>query len=814
MKTPGIFRLPALLLALAALLAAAGPALTSSPPAKKTALRLTVSEIILPDDSDMRIQAQADRAVLQAFKEVHPEIEVVRFGGIQMADLSMDVGPLMAIAGGISPQVIYVNFRKSDSYIRQGFLQPLNDFIARLPRKELNEIVLPAVKPVVCRKDKKGVEQWWALPFDNLVVALYYRKDLFHEAGLDPDRPPRTWDELMSYARRITNPAKGVYGFGMEAGPTASWNFYTFLLSSGARAVDQDANGEWHAAYDSPEAAEAVLFYARLCQEPFQKGGRTIPAAAYRDNELGLLWDQGKIGMYESYLNSKLIAAVNPELVGIAPPCLGPSGKRGSEVNSRCLGLYAGIKDPAIREAAWTFIHFWASAEAQRIRTKTFVENGYGQYLNPADLRRFGYTEYLRRVPKGWEQVFNETLRAGVPEPYGKNCDLIYWYLTKPLDTALMEKLGARPHDEAKKRILEVLRANVAEANEKMMGEVPPTKMRIRRAVAMVTAAAIVLAFCFAFRYLMRVFAPEGYPSSWRFWKYRMAYLLMAPAVILMAVWQYIPTIRGAAMAFLDYRIMGGSHWIGLDNFANVIFDNVFWSTLSHSIYYAVLTLVLGFVSPIVLAILLHEVPRGKVFFRLVFYLPSVVSGLVVIFLWKSFYDATDAGLLNRLLSIMTFGMARPIGWISDPKWAMVCVVMPVVWAGMGPGCLIYLAALKTVPDDLYEAAEIDGANTWGKLWNVTLPTLRPLIIISFVGAFVAAFKSSDLILAMTGGGPAGSTMVLDLQIFYDAFAYLRFGTATAMAWLLGFLLIGFTVYQMKQLSSMQFKATGEKTWV
>jgi multiple sugar transport system permease protein len=138
----------------------------------------------------------------------------------------------------------------------------------------------------------------------------------------------------------------------------------------------------------------------------------------------------------------------------------------------------------------------------------------------------------------------------------------------------------------------------------------------------------------------------------------------------------------------------------------------------------------------------------------------------------------------------------------------MLCVVLPTVWAGMGPGCLIYLAALKTIPDEMYEAAEIDGANTWDKLWNVTFPTIRPLIIISFVGAFVVAFQSSDFIMVMTGGGPGGATMVLGLEIFYNAFLYLKFSIATTMAWLLGFILLGFTVYQMKRLSRMQFVTT------
>ena len=769
----------------------------------QTPVKLTVSETIVPRSDDMAINGQAQRAVLQAFNQRYPWIEVVRFGGIQLQNVAIDVGPLMAIAADIAPSVLYVNFRKSDSYIRQGFLLPLDEYVEQLPESELSEMVYPSIRPVIRRKGSDSQEHWWAMPYGNYVIALYYRKDLFHEAGLDPDRPPKNWDELVSYARQLTNPDKAIYGIGFGGGPTASWNFYSFLLSTGARAVTQGSDGEWRATFDSPEAVDAVQIYTKLLQEPFKKDGRTIPAAAIRDIDVYMLWEQGKIGMFQNYLGDRLIAGVNPELIGIAPVPAGPTGLRGSEINSTCMGIYAGVKDKKTRDAAWDFIRFWCGPEAARIRTKVYVENGFGRFINPDHLRKFGYPEYLKRVPKGWESVFQQAMHDGVPEPYGKNCDLIYWYMTKPLDLAMVENLGKKPSETARPRIQELLSHWTEETNQKMMGIIPAKTMRLRRQVALFAAALIILSFVLSFRYLMRIFTPEGSAKiRWGFKRYRAAYFLLIPAVVLMAAWQYVPTFRGAIIAFMDYRIMGGSTVVYLDNFGNVLFDSVFWNTLGNSLYYASLTLALGFFSPIILAIFLHEVPKGKVFFRVIFYLPAVVSGLVVIFLWKSFYDPSESGLLNRLLGILSI---PPQGWLTQPRWAMLSVVLPIVWAGMGPGCLIYLAALKTIPEELYEAAEIDGANIWQKLWNVTIPTIKPLIIITFVGAFIAAFKASDFILAMTGGGPADATTVLELQIFYDAFLYLRFGPATAMAWLLGFILLGFTVYQMKRLSRMQF---------
>ena len=139
----------------------------------------------------------------------------------------------------------------------------------------------------------------------------------------------------------------------------------------------------------------------------------------------------------------------------------------------------------------------------------------------------------------------------------------------------------------------------------------------------------------------------------------------------------------------------------------------------------------------------------------------------------------------------------------------MLCCVLPMVWSGMGPGCLIYLAALKGIADDFYEAADIDGATFVDKILFVVIPILKPLLIIQFIGVFIRAWENSAFILAMTGG--ASQTEVAGLHIFYKAYMYLKFGPATAMAWILGFMLIGFTVHQLQILSRLEFKAAGAK---
>ena len=227
-----------------------------------------------------------------------------------------------------------------------------------------------------------------------------------------------------------------------------------------------------------------------------------------------------------------------------------------------------------------------------------------------------------------------------------------------------------------------------------------------------------------------------------------------------------------------------------------------------------------GFAAPIILAFLLTEVPKGKRLFRTIYYLPAVLTGVVTLMLWKGFYG--EYGMINQMLNFFIGAInhflpeAQHVAethtrWLDSPRFALFFCLLPTIWAGMGPGCLIYLAALKTIPDDLYEAADIDGASLWNKARHVAIPGIKGLIMINFIGTMVGAIQvGGGNMLAMTGGGPQGQTEVAGLHIFWEAFGRLRFGTAVSMAWILGSLMIGFILLQMQKLSKMEFKsATG-----
>lgn len=480
----------------------------------------------------------------------------------------------------------------------------------------------------------------------------------------------------------------------------------------------------------------------------------------------------------------------------------------GSEINAGIFGIFSGIQDPKKRRAAFDYIRFITGEKAEEITVKTFVELGYASSMNPILLRRHGLDGELILIPAGFEESLRQAMANGKPEPYGKNCNLVYAEMTNPLDRILLsrpiaEAWKAGDMGEVRRLAQDILDTAVAKTNERMLDYVPPEEMRTRRLVAAAVVVFSFFAFVGVIFYVFKAFSQSVDRMS-RPVRSRtiLPWVFLVPALGLILVWSYLPVVRGTIIAFLDFNILLSSRFVGLDNFANALFDRTFWNAMVATLHYAAWTLTLGFFTPILLAYMLHIIPKQKILFRTLYYLPSVISGTAVFFLWFELFSAN--GVFNQLLRLV--GVPAYRAWMDDPSLAMLTCILPSLWAGAGPGCLIYLAALKTVPEEQFEAAELDGAGFMGKTVHVIFPCLKMLILINFVGAVAAAFHSSSNILIMTGGGPNGATEVMSLFIFFEAFTRLRFGPATAVAWIVGSMLVGLTIIQLKRLSRMEFK--------
>ncbi len=761
--------------------------------------------------------SRANRAVVEAFEHKHPNIRLEVVSGLEITGPANESGLTLAMAGGMSPDVIYVNLRKIQTYVEQGFLYPLDEFIAQDPH--VLDKIHAQIRNVITVNGHT-----YCYPFQQAVQALYYRKDLFRQAGLDPNHPPQTWDEFYEYCQKLTKPEIGQWGFGFDAAPqgTSYW-WINFLWSAGGEAVKQLPNNKWVTAFNTPEGARALLFYKKLVADEWTlPNGKKQRGVALRHTDIMRDFaKRGKMGMWFQYqtdvIANQSTADISPALIGIAPMPKGPTGLTGNEINAYMYGVSGLQKNPAVRRAAWEFVKYMGSDEADVVRTKAYVEAGLGSSISPISLKKYGYDEFVTAQGEQWAAALQKLFETGKPEPYGKNCEMIYTEMDQPL-----VEIGLYPDRDP----MLMLNRAAAKIDAKLLGYTPPDIMASRRRYALGIVTGVFVLVIGGIIYMLRRLCmsvsgePGARPAGMSSWRFHVApWLFMAPAVFSIVLWAYFPLARGLFMAFQDYKVVKPPVWIGLDNFIEAATQETFWRGILNSFQYVGLSLGLGFCLPILLALMLSEIPRGKYLFRTLYYLPAVTSGLVIIFLWKQFYDPSEQGLFNQLLTpvagllntlhLSHLSMPLKIDWLGDPKYAMLAVVLPAIWAGAGPGSIIYLAALKTIPEDVYEAADLDGASIWHKIRLITLPSLRPLIIINLVGAFIGSFKAMENIFVMTGGGPLYATHTIGLEIWYNAFMYLKFGYATAAAWIMGAMLVGFTLYQLRILRDVRFSAGG-----
>lgn len=765
----------------------------------------------IPPKEDTNPRSLARRAVFEEFHRQNPDIRVVNAGGLEMTGERAESMFLMSMAGNTAPDVIYVNFRQYYNYIDQGFLRPLDDLIAKDPS------VVQRVNPVAMEVLKSYDQRIYAIPWFQVALGLYYRRDHFREAGLDPNRPPRTWDELYAYAQKLTESKEGRLGF-ITSKP-AGYHWSNFVYQAGGTVVKPAGNGVWKSNIATPEAGVALDFFRRLMTERWKTAdGKTVGPAAQVSSNFGEDIRSSKASMWFTYVGDVMLNMQDlpPSVVGIAAMPKGPVS-RSNEINAGMWAINAQVKDPRKIEAIWRFIKFFSGEEAAKVNTEAFVNLGMGNLVNPQWLQKFGYKQELAQVDPEYVAANAELFSKGHPEPYGRNMQQVYTMLDQALDRAILEP--NTPSDV-------ILAKAARDMDQILLGYTPPEKLAMQRGWAMGILITLVVFLIGLTIWLVRrakgrpapVYAGQVLGRN-KARALRFMALCLAPAALTLLVWAYYPLARGLLIAFQDYRIMTPPRWVGLDNFIAVFTQPMFYRALGNSFIYVGLSILIGFLLPIFLALALNEIPKAKVFFRTIFYLPAMTSPIVIAFLWRQFYDKSEAGLLNSILSpfidVINHVIIRnpeaflpkAMDWLGNPQLAMFAVVLPGVWAGAGPGSILYLAALKNIPEERYEAADLDGASWWQKIVRITMPGLKPLILINLLGVFIGGFKAMENIFVLTMGGPLGATHTMGLEVWMNAFMFLKFGYATAAAWVMGAILIGFTLIQIRSLLKMRFTA-------
>lgn len=274
-------------------------------------------------------------------------------------------------------------------------------------------------------------------------------------------------------------------------------------------------------------------------------------------------------------------------------------------------------------------------------------------------------------------------------------------------------------------------------------------------------------------------------------------WLFIAPNLIGLLVFVAGPVIAGFAISFTEWNLLSPPKFVGLHQYSVMLRDPLVWKSLKNTLFYSLLTIPGGMVVSLLLALGVNRALFSAKIYRTLYFIPVVTSAVAVALMWKWIFNQ-QFGLLNYLLSLMGFGK---VGWLTDPHIALVSIAIVSIWKSMGYYMVLFLAGLQGIPGNYYEAAAIDGAGSWRRFRDITIPLLSPTLFFVLIISGIGSFQVFDQVYVMTEGGPGNSTLVFNYYLYQNAFQYFRMGYASALAYTLFALIFVITMLQIKFLS-------------
>jgi len=273
-----------------------------------------------------------------------------------------------------------------------------------------------------------------------------------------------------------------------------------------------------------------------------------------------------------------------------------------------------------------------------------------------------------------------------------------------------------------------------------------------------------------------------------------LGWLMVSPWLIGFICFSALPMFASLIISFTEWDMLSKPEWVGFENYKTLFFeDPLALHSLNITILFTIVSIPLNIVFGLALAMLLNTSIRGLAIFRTIFYLPAILSGVAVALMWRWIFS-TEFGLLNALLSMI--GIEGP-AWLTDRIWVLPSFVIMRLWS-VGGGMIIYLAGLQSIPTNLYEAANIDGANWWHRTRFITLPMLSPTIFFQLIVGFIFSMQIFTEAFIMTNGGPADASLFYLLYLYRQAFQYFDMGYASALAWVLFVVILVLTIILFK----------------
>jgi multiple sugar transport system permease protein len=293
-------------------------------------------------------------------------------------------------------------------------------------------------------------------------------------------------------------------------------------------------------------------------------------------------------------------------------------------------------------------------------------------------------------------------------------------------------------------------------------------------------------------------FRPRRTPGTWVRGGGLTTLLFLLPMLCIFGAFSWYPIVRTVIMSLQHTNLVQAPTWVGLDNFRTVLHDPLLPKAVKNTLEFAGLALIFGYPVPLVAAVLMSEVRKRRGLYSALAYLPVVIPPVVAVLLWKTFYDPSSTGVFNTVLGWVHLG---PYPWLQSQRTALPSLVLESTWANAGGTVIIYLAALTGVNSELYEAASVDGASLWRKVWHITLPQLRGVLLLTMILQIIGTAQVFLEPYLFTSGGPANATLTVLLLIYDYAFGNSLggdYGSATALSLMLAAFLALFTLVYLR----------------
>lgn len=697
-----------------------------------------------------------EEEIVNEFMRLHPNVEV-QLEPITTTDYQQKI--LTGIVSGSPPDVFLLDSGIMPVFINKGVLLNLLPII-RKQQIDLSQY-FPNVLAIALRKNESGDSALYALPKDFTPLVMYYNKKAFKQEHLSYPSAGWTWDEYLSLSRKLTKDFDGDGKPDQFGTIFVNFSYYwiQYVWQLGADVLSPD--GSRAARYfNSPKAEQALQHLINL-RTNYHVAPDIGAHAQVRQTGIATgLFTSGKIAMivsghwalqqYKPYIESGQID------IGVAPLPVLPGGNKANVMYESGYAVPVSTKHP---ELAVELAAFLTGEYANRARSKTLL--AIPSVKTVAE-------EQARADPYGLEQVFYSEV-SYCRQPWGsivERFNEIEQFLNDAVDDVMLN--GRNIHEaftDYAARIdaqLEQIHAVGVLKFEPLQGN--PEVLRFLFGVIGITLVAAITGIVISKRKERR--------STLH------GFTFLLPSALHLVIFLFTPILFAFYLSFHRWDIIVPQKpFVGLQNFAEMFSDSLFYNALKNTFLFS-LSVPVTMAFALLLAVLLNRKFRGVNLLRALYFLPSVSSLIAIAIIWTWIYNP-QFGLANHLFAFLGI---PPQPWLSSTSTALFSVMIMAIWIGLGYQMVIFLAGLQAIPNELYEASRIDGANTWQRFRRVTLPLLRPTTFFILITSFIGSFQVFSSIYIMTSGGPVRSTDVLVYHIYQNAWMNLRMGYASAMS--------------------------------